>query len=81
MYTRNPSQTAWTCIFEYRRPVKTRKSLCNDMHLIAEIGLFWFTVDCNGKFWMKFKHYPWTEFTNNKPVPKYSMPKIIATKI
>ena len=80
LYTRNPSQTTWTCIFEYRRPVKIRKSSCDDMRLIAEIGLFWFAVDSDSKFWKKFKQYPWTEFTNNKPAAKYSMPKIIATQ-
>ena len=50
------------------------------MKLISENGYFSFAVDKNGKYWKKYKHFPWTAFSNGIALPKYKMPKIIATK-
>ena len=50
------------------------------MSLIAEIGIFSFAVDSEGKYWKRIKNQLWTEFTNGVEPPKYYMQKIIATK-
>ena len=50
------------------------------MSLIAEIDIFSFAKDCEGKYWKKIKNQAWTEFTDGQDKPKYYMDKIIATK-
>ena len=71
---------SWERIFEYRRLPKTRQSDSQEMSLIAEIGIFSFAKDCEGKYWTKIKKEAWTEFTDGQEKPKYYMHKIIATK-
>ena len=73
-------KVSWECIFEYRRLPKTRQSDSQEMSLIAQIGIFSFAKDCEGKYWKKIKSQARTEFTDGQDKPKYYMHKIIATK-
>ena len=80
VYQRLVGKVSWECIFEYRRVPKTRRSDSQEMSLIAEIGIFSFAKDCEGKYWKKIKNQVWTEFMNGQDKPKYYRHKIIATK-
>ena len=80
VYQRLIGKVSWECIFEYRRIPATRPSNSQDMSLIAEIGIFSFAVDSEGKYWKKLKNQVWTEFTDGKDKPKCFMHKIIATQ-
>ena len=79
-YKRLIGTVSWNCIFEYRRKPKTRASNSKEMSLIAEIGIFSFAVDSEGKYWKKLENCDWTEFTNGEDKAKYFMLDVIATQ-
>ena len=79
-YKRVIGNISWERIFEYRRKTQTVKSNSKEIKIIADVGIFYFSMDSKGKFWKQFKNCPWTEVTNGEEKPKYFLHDIIATK-
>ena len=78
IYSKPKDNESWEVIYEYRRIPTTRTSNKN-MTLPAEQGLFMFAVDKNGKYWKRYKHYPWKEMVYEDRPKYYITSKIVRT--
>ena len=52
---------------------KLKKNNSKEMTLIADVGIFSFAVDSEGKFWKQIKNCPWNLLTVKKDLNIFSM--------
>ena len=76
IYDRPKYTTAWNVVHEYRRILKTKPPLSEEIMLLSENGLFSFGVDKDGKYWKKYLNYCWKE-TIYEDYPKYGLTSTI----
>ena len=79
-YKRVIENISWECIFENRRKTRTAERNSKEIKVIADVSIFYFGLDSEGKFWKQIKNCPWTEFTNGEEKPKYFDHDVILTQ-